>query len=120
MNTLINFIKGKSWVFLTTLLAALVFVFIDFPYFNEILHGVVKVGVLFLSLGVFRNLFFRGLLSGYVEGGQLHKDFKGEQDESLSIEERELESKKAKTRIATYVTITVGILISISLLLFSA
>ena len=62
MNTLINFIKGKSWVFLTTLLAAAVFAFIDFPYFNEILHGVVKVGVLFLSLGIFRNLFFRKTL----------------------------------------------------------
>lgn len=128
MKAIYDFFKSKKYLALLTLALIVIYTLIDFTYFNELVHSVIKGGVLFLSAGIFRNTFFRRTLGKYIESGQVHKDFDGdlskEGDENLSKEELEIakshRATQAAERLKTYRIFTVTSLVVIALILTNA
>jgi hypothetical protein len=128
MDSFLKFLKGKAWLIITTLFLLFVYVQVDFTNFNELVHSIIKGGLLFIFAGAFRNMFFSRTLNKYVGSGQLVKDFEGdlskEGDEDLSKEDLEVSkfhrANQAAERLKTYRVFTVTSLVVVALLLITA
>lgn len=120
MKDFLNFIKGKNWLLLVIAVLCFVFIGVDFTYFNEMLYSLIKVGVMFVAAGAFRNLFFKKTINKYVSEGQLEKDFHGqlkEEGEEVSAEELQIRATQAAERLKTYRLFTAVSIAAVALIL---